>query len=119
MEWTIEHKDFMDMEFFLVSTPVSSEYSQAGTHTIMVEFVKDRGKQGWIARDACDRGEIRSSLIHALISYIDRSKQSNASGVGHCGWMIEVGLPALETAKFELASTMCSAYLSKHMGSVN
>jgi hypothetical protein len=114
MEWTIEYNNFMGSEFFVISTPVEN-----GKHTIMVEYKEGRAHSGWIVRDACDSGEVRSSMLRAIMSYIDRSKVANRSKVGHCGWMIDVGLPALETAKFELVSTMCSTYLTKHAKAVN
>jgi hypothetical protein len=114
MEWTIEHHVFMDMEFFTISTPIEN-----GKHTIMVEYKAARGKSGWVVRDVCDSGLVRASMLRAFMSYIDVSKESNKSKVGHCGWMIDVGLPALETAKFELVSTMCSAYLTRQHQGVN
>jgi hypothetical protein len=111
MEWTIEHHVFMGKEFFTISTPIEN-----GKHTMLAEYTEQRGGGVWRVRDACDRGQHERSLIKAFISYIDRSREANRSKVGHCGWMIDVGLPALEKGKFELVNTMLSAYMKQHQG---
>jgi len=72
---------------------------EKGRHTILVE----QDVEGfWAARDACDRGEPKGTLSAALCSYIDESSHANRGMVGHCGWMIETGLPSLRRSLDEI-----------------
>jgi hypothetical protein len=116
MEWIVEKHKFMEIEFFIVGTEVVHEgFGPQGRHNILVEY-KGRDIQ-WVARDACDRGEESMSLYQALLSYIKVSKEANRSKVGHCGWMIDVGLPSLESGLDNIIKTIMGTYSPK--GSVN
>lgn len=111
MEWTIEHHVFLGKDFFTISTPIEN-----GKHTMLAEYREYRTGGTWRVRDACDSGEEQRSLIKAFNSYIDRSTEMNRSRIGHCGWMMDIGLPALDVAKFDLVNTMLAAYLKDHQG---
>jgi len=115
MEWTIEKHKFMEVEFFIVSTEVEPEPWQTTTtrHSIMVEYT-DRDSQ-WVVRDACDRGNESMSLYQAFLSYITASKRANRSKVGHCGWMINTGLPSLEEGLDKIISTIMTTYYEQKM----
>jgi hypothetical protein len=111
MEWTIEHHVFLGKDFFTISTPIEN-----GKHTILAEYTGHRGGGTWKVRDVCDQGQSERSLLRAFNSYIDRSREANRSKIGHCGWMIDIGLPALDIAKFDLVNTMLQSYLKDQQG---
>jgi hypothetical protein len=95
-EWTLSSWKFSGQEFFILSKQVDDKTK----HSILIEY--DQRTAQWQVRDACDRGLPRQSLVTAFATYIDLSRHANASAIGHCGWMLEIGLPSLEECLAEI-----------------
>ena len=80
----------------------------AGEHTLMVEFLSRENR--WRVRDAVDSGEASPSMLMALKNYITTSEYNNRGGVGHCGWMLERGLPSLKEEGPNIVQAIISVY---------
>jgi hypothetical protein len=110
MVWKVEpHKFAMSGEFFIVSHELGRDrLGQAMTHAVLVEYMEREGQ--WRVRDACDSGEMNLSMLMAFRDYIAKSQRANRSGVGHCGWMLERGLPSLREKHPRIIEHIMSIY---------
>lgn len=105
MEWTItQHKFVGANDFILLTMDVKHEGYKDGTHAVLVEYNERAGL--WEVRDACDSGTPSESLIKAIGSYVDKSRHNNASAIGHCEWMLKVGLPSIERNLGDIVKTI-------------